>query len=199
MREVELKAVVGDASAVRRRVEAAGARLVLAGRLEDRRYDTADQALAARDEVIRLRIHHAPNAGARRAQLDWKGPTRMEDGYKVREEISSGVSDPDAVAGILGGMGLAVTREIDRDVAEYTLVGATLRFEHYPRMDVLLEVEGPPAAIEQAIAATGLPRTAFTGDRLTDFVARYEARTGTRAAICVRELDGGTRDAPRDA
>ncbi len=198
MREVELKALVGDERAVRARVEAAGARLVLAGRLEDRRYDTADRALAARDEVIRLRIHHAGDAGGRRAQLDWKGPTRSEDGYKVREEISSAVSDPDAIAGILAGLGLAVTREIDRDIAEYTLVGATLRFEHYPRMDVLLEVEGPPAAIERAIAATGLPRAAFTEERLADFVARYEARTGTRAAVCARELDGEIPDAPRD-
>jgi predicted adenylyl cyclase CyaB len=199
MREVELKAVVGDADAVRRTVEAAGARLVRAGRLEDRRYDTADGALAARDEVIRLRIQHTQGAGARGAQLDWKGPTRSEDGYKVREEISSGVADPDAVAGILRGLGLAVTREIDREVAEYTLGGATLRFEHYPRMDVLLEVEGAPADIERAIVATGLPRAAFTEERLADFVARYEARTGVRAAVCARELTRDDRDAPRTA
>src|SRR5687767_8773176 len=45
-----------------------------------------------------------------------------------------------------------------------------------PIMDGLIEVEGPPAAIEAAIRATGLPRSAFTADALIDFVRRYEPR-----------------------
>jgi hypothetical protein len=47
-----------------------------------------------------------------------------------------------------------------------------------------------PEAIELAARATGLPREAFTSERLPAFVARYEARTGERAALCDRELAG---------
>jgi hypothetical protein len=58
-----------------------------------------------------------------------------------------------------------------------------VRFEEYADMDTLVEVEGSPEAIEGAIEAIGLPRSGFTVDRLVEFVARFEVRTGRRAAI----------------
>jgi hypothetical protein len=57
-------------------------------------------------------------------------------------------------------------------------------------MDTLLEVEGSAPAIEDAIRASGISRDAFVADRLYQFVQRYEARTGTRAAICDDESGG---------
>jgi hypothetical protein len=57
-------------------------------------------------------------------------------------------------------------------------------------MDVLVEVEGEPAAIESAIEALGLARGTFTSERLADFVATFEHRTGVRAAISDREAEG---------
>jgi len=190
MREVELKGIVPDESAARARVEAAGGRLAFAGRLEDRRYDDSARRLTARDVVLRLRTYRDPDGGVRSAHVDWKGPTDYEHGYKVRDELSVPVADPDAFAGILERLGYTLVLEIDREVTQYELAGATVRFERYPRMDVLVEVEGPPAAIEQAIEQLALPRSDFSAARLPDFVARYEARTGTRAALCARELAG---------
>jgi adenylate cyclase class IV len=189
MREVELKSVVPDVAAARRRLEAAGATLVFAGRLEDRRYDARDRGLAARDHVLRLRVYHE-HAGGARAFLDWKGPTGYEGGYKVREELSTAAADPQALAAILTQLGYAVTREIDREIAQYDFGGTTVRFECYPRMDVLVEVEGVPEGIERAIVALALPRAGFTADRLPAFVARFQARTGQRAALCLREMAG---------
>jgi len=189
MREVELKSVVPDVAVARRRIEAAGATLVFAGRLEDRRYDGRGRSLAARDHVLRLRVYHE-RAGGARAFLDWKGPTRYEGGYKVREELSTAAADPHALAAILTQLGYLVTREIDREIAQYDFGGTIVRFECYPRMDVLVEVEGVPDGIERAIAALALPRAGFTADRLPAFVARFQARTGQRAALCLRELEG---------
>ena len=57
MLEVELKSVVDDLPRRRAAVEAAGGVLVFSGRLEDRRYDTADRALTARDHVLRVRVY----------------------------------------------------------------------------------------------------------------------------------------------
>jgi predicted adenylyl cyclase CyaB len=181
--EVELKSVVDDLDGRRRRVEAAGGALRFAGRLEDRRYDTPQRVLRARDNVLRMRVRRSQTDGAVRATVDWKGPTAQAEGYKVREEVAVGIDDASALATVLAKLGYDVTEAIDRDVWEYEVDGATVRFERYPRMDVLVEVEGTPDAIERAVAATGLPREGFTAERLSEFVRRFEARTGSRATL----------------
>jgi predicted adenylyl cyclase CyaB len=181
--EVELKSVVDDLDARRRLVEAAGGILRFAGRLEDRRYDTPDRLLRLRDHVLRMRVRRHPHDGTVRATVDWKGPTAQTDGYKVREELAVGVDDAEELARVLAKLGYDVSEAIDREVWEYELEGATVRFERYPHMDALVEVEGVPSAIERAVAATGLPRDGFTAERLSDFVRRFEARTGSRAAL----------------
>ena len=188
MREVELKAVVDDLDARRKQVERAGATPMFVGRLIDRRYDSPRGELMSRDHVLRLRVYERD--GKKEGHLDWKGETRYEDGYKVRDEISTSVGDPDVFAAILANLGLRLVREIEREIAQYSLAGATVRFERYPRMDDLVEVEGTPEEIEKAIAAMGIPRSAFTSGRLADFVVSFEMRTGIRAAISSRELRG---------
>jgi predicted adenylyl cyclase CyaB len=188
MREVELKAVVDDLAHRRSIVETAGGRLEYEGRLIDKRYGDANGRMALADHVLRLRVYESGNE--RRGSLDWKGPTSFESGYKIRDEISSDIHDPDALAQILENLGFSVILEIEREIAQYDLDGAAIRFEKYPAMDVLVEVEGIPEQIEKAIAATGIDRGTFTSERLSAFVARYEARTGQRAALSSRELAG---------
>jgi predicted adenylyl cyclase CyaB len=197
MREVELKAVVDSMPARVANVERAGGRLVFRGRLEDCRYDTADRQLRLRDDVLRLRVYRDERSVS--AELGWKGPTRYEDGYKVRDEVAARSGDADALRHILECLGFVLTREIDREISQYELGGATVRFERYPRMDDLVEVEGAPDAIERAIAAIGLPRDAFTSERLFDFVRRWQDRTGESAALCDRELSGEHPYALEDA
>lgn len=199
MREVELKGIAysdAEADAARARLVAAGATLMFDGRLEDRRYDMPDRALALRDHVLRLRVYRSDTVVT---SLDFKGPTGYADGFKVREELTVGANDPAALARILEALGYIITREIDREIVQYTYAGAVVRFERYPRMDLLIEVEGEPEAIERAIAALGLPRERFTVERLPDFVLKFESRTGQRAALCDRELDGDYRYSASDA
>jgi predicted adenylyl cyclase CyaB len=188
MLEVELKSVVDDMDRRRTAVEGAGASLVFEGRLEDRRYDTTDHALSNRDEVLRVRTYRAPAES--RTELDWKGPTRRDGGYKVREELAVHVTEPAALEAILERLGHVVTIAIDRRIVQYDLGGAMIRFERYPRMDDLVEVEGTPEQIERAIAVLDLPREGFTAERLPDFVRRYEARSGKPAALSDAELRG---------
>jgi predicted adenylyl cyclase CyaB len=187
MREVELKAVVDDLAERRRRIEAAGGALSFEGKITDRRYDFASRELSGRDEVLRVRRYHG--SASMRTYLDWKGPTEVRDVYKVREEVTTQVEDFESLETILEKLALRLVWEIDRDIAQYQLGGATVRFESYPRMDVLVEVEGDPATIEVAIEALGLARGTFTSQRLADFVASFEHRTGVRAAISDRELN----------
>ena len=188
MLEVELKSVVDDIQRRRGAIEADGATLVFEGRLEDRRYDLADRALTARDHVLRVRVYRDVHGD--RAQLDWKGPTRREDGYKLREELEARFTDASALVAILGKLDYQVTIAIDREIAQYDLGGAMVRFEKYPRMDDLVEVEGTPEQIERAIASLGLAREGFTSERLPDFARRFEERTGTAAALSHASLAG---------
>lgn len=197
MREVELKGMVADPAELRARLLSAGAREVFNGALSDRRYDLPTHALAGQDHVLRLRVYR--DAAGARAVLDWKGTTGYSEGYKVREELSAPCGDGETLALMLERLGYVVIREIDRDIEQFELDGSVLRIERYPRMDVLVEVEGTPEAIEHAISRAGIPRAEFSSDRLPAFILRYEARTGDRAAICMRELSGDYRYSVTDA
>jgi len=188
-REIELKALVERPSEVVARIEARGAVCTFRGRMSDRRYDLPSRALESRDEVLRVRTFAASGGSAARpAEIAWKGPTRQMGGYKEREELEFAVADAAPVEAVLSRLGLDVVDAIDRCVEYYALDEASLRLEWYPRMDVLVEVEGAPAAIEAAVAATGMPRSAFTADRLIDFGARYQRRTGTAPALNLSAL-----------
>jgi len=197
MREVELKSVLLNWGATRARLEDEGARLVFAGRLEDRRFDSPDRALATRDVVLRLRVHRGQ--GVSWAELHWKGPTEADRIYKVRDELQVGLDEAESMAAILEGLGYIVTLAIDREVEQYELEQATVRLERYPRMDDLIEVEGNPDAIEQAIARLGLPRDQFSSERLPEFILRFQSRTGQQAALSASELEGTVRYALDDA
>jgi len=186
--ELELKAVVPDPAALRARLADAGAIPGFHGLMTDRRYDR-DGALGRRDEVLRVRRYRAA-AGAVRSEIAWKGPTqRSPEGYKTRVELTCEVR-ADEPGPILEALGYGVVHTLDRWVESWSLGGAALRIEWYPRMDVLLEVEGAPRSIEAAILATGLPRGAFTPDALIEFVRRYEPRAGRAAALALADLQG---------
>lgn len=188
MLETELKSIVDDFDGRQARARDAGARLIFSGTLVDWRYDRRKRRLLARDHVLRLRVQsHGQHT---QAWLEWKGPTRYAAGYKLREEISTEVVDRTATAAMLDRLGYIITREIEREVFTYELKGAVIRFERYPRMDDLVEIEGTPDAIERAIEAIGIPRLLFSADGLPEFARRFEERTGERAALCAREMAG---------
>ncbi len=183
--ELEVKAVLPDAEALRARLLAAGAVARFRGRMRDRRYDRGGE-LAARDEVLRVRSYHDAE-GRVSALLGWKGPVRRSaEGYKQRAEIelpmAAGADDAGPHA-LLRSLGYEIVHAIDREVEVYQLGQAIVRLERYPRMDALLEVEGEPAAIEQAITVTGIPRDEFTAEPLAEFVRRFEARLGEAALL----------------
>jgi len=179
--ELELKARVEDPAGLRAALARAGATLTFRGAMVDHRFDRGRE-LESRDEVIRLRVYRPPEGGVW-GVLTWKGPVGARGAYRHRHEIETRVDVPDAVAALLARLGLAATLRIDREVEQWLLDGAMLRLERYPDMDTLLEVEGEPAAIERAVAASGLPRALFLPESLPYFVADFERRTGRPARL----------------
>lgn len=157
--------------------------------LRDRRLDSAGR-LTALDQVLRLR-RWVGEGGAEHGEVGWKGPVSVSpEGYKRREELSFRVEDPAAAIRVFERLGFNMVHAIDRFVEVYELAGAVARVEWYPRMDVLIEIEGTPEGIETLIARAGLSRAACSADNLAAFVVRYEARTGRKAVLAEAELGG---------
>ena len=186
--ELEVKAVVPDADALRRRLRDEGAIRGFTGVLEDRRFDRGGE-LSRRDEVLRVRTYRHAGGGAE-SRMSWKGPTRRTpEGYKLREELECAATGDDPAL-ILHALGYIVVQAIDRYAEYFTLHEAVIRLETYPRMHQLVEIEGAAEVIERAIAATGIPRADFTAETLGAFVLRFEARERRAAALSMAALDG---------
>jgi adenylate cyclase class IV len=179
-----VKARITDVAELRRRLSRAGATVEFRGAMADRRYDRG-RALTRVDEVLRLRTYRPAGRGRRHAVLTWKGAAsaRARGRYRHRLELELEVPDPAGVHAVLTRLGFRVTLAIDRHVEVYRLGHAILRLERYPRMDILLEVEGSPSAIERAIAATGLERERFRSESLLYFTSAYRRRTGRPARL----------------
>lgn len=161
----------------------------LKARVEDgpeplrRRLDTPDRDLERKDEVIRLR-RYLSAGGLERTVLAWKGPASEPHGFKLREEWETDVEDGDQAREILSRLGYStVSQAIDRQVEVYGKQGVQVRIEEYPRMDVLVEIEGDPKIVEAHIAELGFPREVWHSWSLARFVARFEARTGEPARL----------------
>lgn len=189
--ELELKAAVPDPALLRRHLVESGAEAGFRGLMEDRIFDH-DDTLGLRDEILRVRTWR-PDGAPARAQMGWKGPTRRSpEGLKLREELEFAVEgDGSAPTQLLLALGYVVTRSIDRFVEVYRVREAEVRLEWYPRMDVLVEVEGSLPAIEAALGVTGLPRGLFEPEPLAEFVRRFEARTGEAAVLSLAALKEG--------
>ena len=184
--ELEVKTRVDDPATLARVLRDAGAELVFRGTMVDRRFDR-EHTLEARDEVVRLRLYQPADGTEPWGVLGWKGPAGKRGAYRHRAEAETRVDDPDVALTVLARLGLEVTLRIDREIEQYRLGDAVLRVERYPGMDTLLEVEGPPPAIERAIAATGLARATFLAESLPYFVSKYEQRTGQRARLAATD------------
>lgn len=181
MREWEVKAVVDDLLLRREVLVRAGAELTYAGEMIDDRYDTPAGDLAARDQVLRIRTYR--NQSYSSSTLDWKGPSSVESGVKVRDEITTSVGDAATLATTLKNLGYEVVFRIEREIVQYDLNGTMIRFETYPTMDTLIEVEGDPEGIEEAVTALEMPRESFRTDALPVFVKEFETRTGLTAVL----------------
>lgn len=182
--ERELKARWdGDPTELRRRLLARGWEPTFEGSMRDRIFDTRDASLAERDEVVRVRLYRERD-GPERAVLGWKGAARSEEGFKTRDELETSVGDASVAVAILRRLGYdRVTTRIDREIEVFRSGGVQLRIERYPRMDVLIEIEGEPAEVERRLPDVGLPASEWRAWGLPRFVARYEERTGRRARL----------------
>ena len=150
--EVEVKFLVDDLEAVRRRLVAAGA-TTGAPRVHERnvRFDTADGALLARQALLRLRQDS-------RVRLTYKGLSDQDAGSeaKIREEIELTVEEFDRMALIFERLGFQAVQSYEKYRTTFHLGDVEVVLDEMPFGD-FVELEGASdASLKAAAAALGL-------------------------------------------
>jgi adenylate cyclase class 2 len=176
MREVEIKLRIPDRKKLDRALRKLKARSPQAGppvRVHELNviFDTPDGGLAKHGQLLRIRTETSRRKGsgksgkaARRVVLTFKAPvgTAPSSGrHKEREETELAIADPEALTKIFQGLGLAGWFRYEKHRTTYVLpaserwaAGLLLEVDETP-IGTFLELEGPPAAIDQAAQALG--------------------------------------------
>jgi adenylate cyclase class 2 len=164
--EVEVKFLVEDLDIVRTRLAGGGAELV-APRVYERniRFDTPDEALLHRRELLRLRQDT-------RARLTFKGPAAVDfaSEAKVREEIELEVGDFNRMAAILQRLGLQPVQTYEKYRETYHWQDVEVVLDEMPFGD-FVELEGAEAELKKVAAALGLD---WSRRVLTNYLALME-------------------------
>ncbi len=105
----------------------------------------------ARVRTVRVLDGQGPSAS-----LTYKGP-RLASDLKRREESESAVSDPEAVAVILGALGFSERVLFEKRRESWRLAACQVELDELPALGLFVEVEGPTdEAVKTTIAQFGL-------------------------------------------
>jgi len=171
--EVEVKLRVADLPAILRRLRQLHARQLCPRQHESNTlYDSPIKALARRGQLIRIRIERPVPRGHRvttrspgRSVLTYKGPSDPPRGqqrglsprYKVRSEYEVTLDDGEQMSRILAELHLRPAFRYEKFRTTYALPGLSslkVELDETP-VGVLLELEGPPRAIDRAARLLG--------------------------------------------
>lgn len=148
MYEVELK-VRADHEAVGHRLEELGATPLGRVRQVDtyydaphRDFDETDEALRIREETVESGAGHGRTERDRETEtrLTYKGPL-LERESKTREEAETAVADPDAMRGILDGLGFQPAATVEKERDRYRVEGYTVTLDAVDGLGEFVEVE----------------------------------------------------------
>ncbi len=160
--EIEIKLVVANPQALRRRLRELGLRPVLARHFESNYlFDFPDLRLRKARCLLRLRFARG------RGLLTFKGTPLRSRGYKVRQEVETTVEDGDQLREILRNLGMhevfcyekfrtLYAPQGKREVAE----APQLVYDETP-IGNFLELEGPQSWIDKAARDLGYSRAEY--------------------------------------
>jgi adenylate cyclase class 2 len=160
--ETEVKLRVADLEGPRARLARLGARRVGERHFEDNvLFDDEAGSLAAAGAVLRLR--RTPQ----RSVLTYKGPKRVVDGIKVREEQETVVEDPDSVHAIFTTLGYRATFRYQKYRETWSHRGQEVVLDETP-VGTFLEIEGDPDGIRAVTADLGFDPSEYMVDSYVD-------------------------------
>jgi len=183
MFEVEIK-VRADVDAVRDRLRDAGAERVDARRQRDEYYDAPHRDFAETDEALRVRRETPLPDGigsgdattdsgdspvpSETTKITYKGPL-LDEGSKTRAEHETEVSDAEAAAGVLSGLGFEPAATVVKRREFWAFDGFTVTLDVVDGLGEFVEIERS-VADESAIEAVrndalaALDRLGLDGD-----------------------------------
>jgi adenylate cyclase class 2 len=160
--ETEVKLRVADLGRLREALTGLGARLTRERHLEDNiLFDDAHGSLARAGAVLRLR--RTPGASV----LTYKGPRRIEEGIKVREERQSLVEKPEEVHAILTALGYSPIFRYQKYRETWTHRDQEILLDETP-VGTYVEIEGDPDGIRTVTADLDLDPGDFMTDSYVD-------------------------------
>lgn len=184
--ETEVKVLVPDLDAVRRRLDADPGARCTTPRVHEYniRYDDAAGALAPAGIVLRLRRDVPVGGGAARARLTYKAPAApISAGASTRLEYEVEVGDFAEMDAILRRLGYHPYWVYEKFRTTYTVAGAEVVLDETP-FGAFVEAEGAPEAIEAALARLGLQN----GHRLLESYAALFERVRASLGLTFRDL-----------
>jgi adenylate cyclase class 2 len=172
MDESEIKLRISDPAAAREALTGIGARLRLPRHFEDNvLFDDPRGTLRAAGCLVRLRRRDPGEAF-----LTYKGPKRVVEGIRSREEVESSIGDAAALEAILDALGMRPIFRYQKYRESWTWQDAEIVVDETP-IGTYLEVEGPLATIHAAARALGFaPSDYITESYIGLFLA--SGRTG---------------------
>jgi adenylate cyclase class 2 len=167
--ETEVKLRVPGLQQARDALARLGARLTRERHLEDNvLFDDAEGSLATAGAVLRLR--RTPG----KAVLTYKGPLRMVQGIKVREEQQTVVADPEATRGLLTALGYRPTFRYQKYRETWSHREQEVVLDEVP-IGTFVEIEGDTDGISAVTADLGLDPAGYLAD---SYVALFFAQGG---------------------
>jgi len=140
--ELEIKLRVADHDAVRRALEARGARFVSCVMETNYILDDAAGSLRQRGEGLRVRVNQTVRGEAQPPTLTFKGP-RQPSAMKRREERETIIGDPDATLAILKSLGLTPVIQYEKQRESWIVDDCRVELDHVERLGSFVEIEGP--------------------------------------------------------
>ncbi len=125
-REIEVKFLVKDLSAIEAKLKQAQARLLQPRTFEQNlRFDTPDRRLSQRGEVLRLRrdVHNL---------LTYKGVSSDDHGARSRVEIQTQVADFEATRRLFEALGYSVIMTYEKYRCEYEVDEGRISMDEMP-------------------------------------------------------------------
>ncbi len=174
MEEVEIKFLVADPGELENKLRATGFREQTPRTHEmNTLYDTAEGAIRARGELLRLRRY------GERWTLAHK--SRGASGrHKTRHETETGVADGEQMDLILRALGFNPSFRYEKFRSEWSDGRGHVLLDETPIGNVA-EIEGPPEWIDATAEKLGVTRGQYITQNYAQMFREWKKRTGSRA------------------
>ena len=175
-REIEIKlALRGPRSRFVARLRNLGASLELPRHLEDNfLLDVADRRMSRAQSILRVRLTRLG------AVLTLKGPSRVIQGMKCRDELETGCSDGETLLKILDRLGMRCGFRYQKYRTLYRLGSVHIALDETP-IGTYIEIEGTSRGIERLSKRLGFDREDFITETYHDLFVAYKRANGIRA------------------